>query len=257
MTRSYISSNSNKPFDSKNRERDKLYNECKDNLLLFSNSDKNSIALEGKQLTFKNADESHNSLQYLSNSIAYDKIMEDIHPELFRQTIGEAIRLSKKKYADYRHIEPKILNSQISRIHSKTDTDQPISHGVITKLYDRKHPGMPYREANLIGIDDPDKYRKDAIKALLKAEANGVIYGLEQGANGLWHFHFMSYGWMKPHNFILNRTGWGYIKIPEDRNEYFNIDEDIPKRIRGFHPTAKYCLEKHHPHKKAYVIFGS
>lgn len=234
-----------------------LYNECKDNLLLSSNSYKKSLDCEGHQELREINNNSHNSLLYLSN--ISNTIMEDIHPEIFRKPIGEAIRLAKKKFADYRQIEPKRLNWMISRIHSEFDNKKPISHIVITKLYDKKHPGISIYEANCIGLDDPNEYRKDCEKALMRAgdDLKGYLFGIEQGANGLWHIHALVQGWLRQHNFVLARTGYGYIKFPEDRNEYFNIDEDIPKRIRGFHATAKYCLEKHHPHKKAYLKISS
>lgn len=238
-----------------NHEVQTLYNECKDNLLLSSNSDKKPIDSLFNRNEF-GIDKGIDDLGvYLSNSI-----MDDMH------TFSPLTPASAREIGLYRQSHPaSMYNQRISGLRMFFDDDREIDHIWLTKIYDRDYiasnPGMRIDYAsitkmNSLGIDKPDNYRIKGRNVLQFASKKGhkaVIFGVEQGNNGLWHMHVASQGFLKEHKYVLNRTGWGYIKAEGDRNECFNIDEDNPHRITGFYPTLKYCMQKIYPNSKAYL----
>lgn len=92
-------------------------------------------------------------------------------------------------------------------------------------------------------IGKPDMMQQQLKKVLLRSiEGNSVIFHMEQGYNGTWHFHVMSQGYIKKHKQVAYRTGWSYIKYPNDR-----------KPIEDFNRTASYCLCKYHANKRNYI----
>lgn len=225
-------------------EASPLFNDCKVNLLLFSNPNKKSLDSLYAQELRETDNKALNSILYLSSNA-----LEQCHQPGFMSA-----ELAKKQGLYITSLKPMILNRQIRCCYEPFDRTKPIDHIVLVKTDSSMIPGrLPSKQCR-VDIDKPDKLRVDCRKALKRIGAeHAVIFGLEQGDNEVWHFHALVQGYLKPHRVAWERTGWGYIKIDGDRKEYIEINDSATQHLTGFHATAKYCLSKYHPHKKAYL----
>lgn len=229
------------------KERLTLFNKCKvdSNLNIFYEVHKKSTDGLYSHTQSRIEKEMLEKALYLSNIALKEIRTEHLSPAL-------ALKHGLSK----REIDPMRLNRDINRIRSYFDIDKPIYHVVWSKLYDINRPDrwtIPIEYTNRIGIDNPDAYRMELIRAMrIAGLKDAVIFGLDEGDNGLYHAHSVTQGYIRPHNWLMARTGIGYIKIPGDRKENFEIDEENPNRITGFNETLKYCLQKYYPHKRAY-----
>lgn len=233
------------------QERETLFSDCKVNadLNIFSKVNKKSaIGLYAPELS----DTDNNTLEtllYLSSNA-----LEQCHQPGFMSA-----ELAKKQGLYIAALKPMVLNRQKHRCYEVFDRDRPIDHIVLTKPDSSMIPGRLPSKYCRVDIDEPDKLRIDCRNALLHIQDNKpgkfsfVIFGLEKGDNGVWHFHAVTQGYLKPHRAALKRTGWGYIKLPDDRREYLEINDSVTQHVTGFDTTVNYFLTSPHPHKKAYL----
>lgn len=143
------------------------------------------------------------------------------------------------------NMENRVQNKSIRKMYAEFDKSKPIRYIALQK------PGM-----NLLDTSLPDNLRNEARKVLRKIGCKvGFIFGLDKGKNGVYHFHALIQGYLKPNRHVIWRYGWGYHIFPGDRNEYIEVDitNNSKEGITGFYATAKYCLEKHYPNKRSYI----
>lgn len=144
----------------------------------------------------------------------------------------------------YKLFDASPMNRSIQRMYKAFDKSKPIDHITLTKLID-------------MDVSDPDKLRLECRNVLKRIGVKvGFIFGMDMSAQGVYHFHALTQGCLKPHSVVLARYGWGYIKLKDEantRNEYMHMHEDSPNRITGFHTSAAYCLKKIYPNKRAFL----
>jgi hypothetical protein len=203
------------------------------NLNIFSEVNKKSTDSSCQQELVKTDTNTQKSGLYLFNSITNP--MDEMHSSFMT---GAYIQ------EHYRLFDARTMNQSIRRMYKAYDKSKPIDHITLTKLID-------------MDVSDPDKLRLECRNVLRRIGVKvGFIFGMDMSAQGVYHFHTLTQGCLKPHNVVLARYGWGYIKLKDDantRNEFMHMDEENTNRINGFHASAKYCLTKKYPNKKAFL----
>lgn len=205
------------------------------NLNIFSEVNKNSAVSSCQQDLVKTANNTHKSSLYLFNSITNTDALDNMHSSF---VTFEYIQ------THYKLFDARTMNQSIRRMYAVFDKSKPIDHITLTKLID-------------MDVSDPDKLRLECRNVLKRIGVKaGFIFGMDMSAQGVYHFHALTQGCLKPHNVVLARHGWGYIKLKDDastRNEFMHMDEDNPNRMNGFHASAAYCLKKIYPNKRAFL----
>lgn len=228
-----------------------LYNECKDKSFIDSRNVIVSMPDVYHRYDIVNKNKTDNNSQKIGKSLCVytlysngytEKEMEEMH-----QT-GISPARAIEKYYQKRPIAPMRLNQQIRRIWDHFDHTKPIRHASVTIK------GMD--------ISKPDDCQEACMKALAHSGIGSyVIFGMDRGDNGIYHFHIAFQGSFRRYNHVLERTGMSYhvFKDEKPRNEYIDIIELTEEgsmhkdRIIGFHATMKYNLEMHHPNSRNYI----
>jgi len=176
----------------------------------------------------------HSRCVYTNEGYKQDE-MESIHTQF-----TSVSRCIEKSY-EHKHINKGLLNKQIDRIWAFFLAEVAIYHACVAiKGFD---------------VSNPEGYRQACIRALNRSGIKRfVIFGLEPGDNGIWHFHIVYQGSFRSYWSVFHRTGMSYHKFKNDRKEFIELNsEAMDNEPMGFHATVKYCLEKHHANKRNYI----